>query len=366
MKAEARAPRGAVKLAGINITSWDSVEVDNNVHRSADTFRVVLIADALPKKRNVSWLASQTTIEVEVYMTETPRNPEGYAPQSGDLLLTGRVDELDYDPAANTVELSGRDLTALLIDTKTSEHFANQTASQIAQTLAGRHGLTPVVVPTKIKAGEYYQIDHADVTQEQSEWELLTRLAAAEDYTVYVRGHELHFEPSNTTAGDYPIVWTPPTATQSKQADLNSLKFTRDLTIVKGVSVEVRSWNAKQKKSFTQSWPKAPKAVKPGGSESPQVYRYTIAGLTPDQAQKRAQNLYAQIAAHMVKLEAELPGDALLNCNKTVTVQGTGTTFDQVYYPDSVKRSLSVSEGYRMTFSAKNQSDSVEAGKAND
>ncbi len=58
-------------------------------------------------------------------------------------LLQGEADSVSIDPINNTAEIDGRDLTARLLDARTQETFANQTASEIANTLAARHGLTP-------------------------------------------------------------------------------------------------------------------------------------------------------------------------------------------------------------------------------
>jgi phage protein D len=268
-----------------------------------------------------------------------------------------------FDPVNGTIELSGRDLTAALIDTKTSEHFANQTSSQIATTLAKRHGLTPVVTATKTKAGDYYKDDHASTTQQQSEWDLLTFLANVEDFVLYVKGQELHFEPRpGEQTSHYAIAWDAPNAHRAYPiVNAVSLQFSRNLTIAKGVTVEVHSWNAKKKKGFSASWPKDANAVQPGKSAAKtQVYRYNIAGLTQDKALQRAQSIYKQIIAHEMRLTAYLPADNVLDCTKTMMVRGTGTGFDQVYYPESVMRSMSLTEGYRMNIRAKNTSPELE------
>ena len=192
----------------------------------------------------------------------------------------------------------------------------------------------------------------------------MTDLANREDFLLYVKGKELHFEPKPTEAGDhYVILWDAPNDDRghavSNTVDLN---FSRALTIAKGVTVEVRSWSDKQKAGFTASYPKASKGIQPGQSASKtQVYKYTIAGLTPESAQKRAQALYGQIVQHTMNLTAYMPADQILSCTKTILVRGTGTAFDQVYYPESVRRTLSVGEGYRMNIRAKNKSPELEA-----
>ena len=224
-----------------------------------------------------------------------------------------------------------------------------------------------MVTPTTTRIGTYYSQDHTDINQQQSEWDLLTKLATFEGFDVYVTGNELHFGPQPIDTGDrYAIVWTPAAAgTGYPQANAIEVSFSRALTIAKGVAVEVRSWNAKQKKAFTSSWPKSTATAKPGrSSDNTLRYHFAIPGLTQDQAAFRARQLYDQIVQHMVKLEAVVPGDDILDCTKVVAVRGTGTVFDQSYYPDAVKRSMSVQEGYRMSISAKNISQDIEDGAA--
>ena len=104
-----------------------------------------------------------------------------------------------------TVEIDGRDLTARLLDARTQETFSNQTASQIAETLAARHGLTPNVTATQTLAGRYYAADHDRLTLGQfsratTEWDLLTFLAAREGFEAYVSGQTLTFAPCRQPA----------------------------------------------------------------------------------------------------------------------------------------------------------------------
>ncbi len=355
-----RSPAGAVKLNGQIVAGWNSWEVENNVYKSADTFGVEFAASALPAAFNPAWFSSQKQITVEMFASETGSGD--YQPASADRLIYGQVDAIDYDPVDGTLAVHGRDLTARFIDTKTSENHQNQTSSQVATLLANRQGLTPVVTSTTTLIGKFYTIDHTDINAEESEWDLLTKLAQFEGFDVFVVGNELHFQPKPTdTADRYVIQWTPAMADAPLAANTVALAFSRDLTIAKGVTVEVRSWNAKQKKAFTASWPRAVKGAKPGQSAATStVYHYSIAGLTQDQAFDRAKKLYAQIVDRLVKVTASLPGDRLLTCERIVQVRGTGTAWDQDYNPDSVKRSMSIGEGYRMELTARTLPQDVE------
>ena len=356
---EGRRPRGLVKLGGEVVHGWVSWETNNNVFSSADTFRVEFALKALPIQFDETWWAEQTTIQVEIY-GGFPNYPDNYAEVDLIKLLTGNVDHIDYNPVTNTVMVQGRDLSALLIDTKTSEKFPNQTSSQIAETLAARHGLTPVVTATTTRAGTYYEIDHVALNVERSEWDLLTYLATQEQFVVYVRGSELHFEPKPSATGvPYLIQWQPPKpGAGSPVANLKQLKFSRDLTIAKGITVTVRSWHQQGGKAYTKTWPtKIARGVQPGQSApAAQNYYFTIPNKTPDEALAIAQQKYAELIQHEMKLDAMMPADNDLDVTTVIVVEGTGTAFDQVYYPESITRFMSISDGYNMTVKAKNLS----------
>jgi phage protein D len=107
------------------------------------------------------------------------------------------VDNLDYDAEHGTINVDGRDLSAYLIASKVQETFQNQTSSQIAQTLAARHGLIADVTPTTTLVGRYYQIDHeqigaGDFTRATTEWNLVFILAQYENFDVWVTGSTLN------------------------------------------------------------------------------------------------------------------------------------------------------------------------------
>ena len=367
MLAEGRRPRGLVKVNGQVLPGWVEWECDNNSNYQADTFRVVYAGKALPKDRNVAWLTSQGDITVEI-LAGFPQDPAAPTDTELQSFIIGRVDDMQYNPVQNTIELSGRDFTSQFIDAKTTEVFKNQTVAQIVQTLAQRHAMTANVganiTPPGTLAGSFYEIDHARLTDEHSEWDLLTWLAHETQCSVYVTGQTLNFLPAlDPTKNDtYVIQWAPPSPTSgSPQANLVSLRFSRNLTLTKDVKVIVTSWNAKSKTSFsvTAHATKTKNAVTrnttlPYGQ--PQVYSYTIPGLTKQEALVKAQSLLSEISKHEMRLDANLPADNILTAQTLVTVQGTGTPFDQVYIPDSVIRSMSVDEGYRMQLAAKNHS----------
>jgi len=357
---EARQPRGLVRVNGIFIPSWMDFEVDSNNHYAADTFRVRFPISVLPLDYDVTWFSAQTRLEVELF-AGFPANPDNFQINELDSLILGRVDDVSLDMSSATLELTGRDLTAELIDAKTTEKFQNKKSSEIAQILAARHNLNAVVVPTGTPAGKFYEIDHAQMNSERSEWDLLSGLANVEDRMVYVRGRTLYFVPKpQPTDPPYYLDWFYPDKTHGySEFTGKTLSFSRNLTLAKDIIVTVRSWNAKNKKGFSKTAKATHNkntvlagAAQPTGDA--QTYQYNIPGLTPEQALQEAQRRLKQLSQHELKMTASMPADNVLDITRVIKVRGTETAFDTVYFPDSIVRTMSIQDGYTMTVSAKN------------
>jgi len=369
----ARAPRAIVMVGpsqGAMVKMpYLTCDVSNNNMSSADTFNVALPISTLPAGYDANWFSSQQDMYVQVYMGMPP-NPAPGQFTTADLTsyIFGQVDSIEFDPANQLIMLSGRDLTRVFIDTKSTQKYQNLTSSQIATELATAHGLTPQVTATKTQVGKYYDLDHVQLTDERTEWDLLLYLAGVEDFIVYVRNQTLYFGPrpadvvGSNPQSLYVIKWQKPFVTNagssaSPVANVQSLQFSRALTVSRGVQVVIRSWNQKQAKGFTASYPSGGKSIQVGKATpfgGAQVYVRTFPNLTQDQAQKKAQSLYAAIVAHEMKLKAELPGDTILDTTSVIQVTGTGTAYDQIYYPDSISRYMHWDGGFSMTVSAKN------------
>lgn len=361
----AYAVRGAVKLNGQVIQGWSAFDVNNNSYSSADTFTCTFLANKLPPAQNADWFSSQKDAYVELFVG-TPANPLKWTATELPSWIYGQVDHIDYEPCSGTISVSGRDLTRLLIDAKTTEKWQNKTASQIATILAQRHGLTAQVVATKTQVGKYYEIDHEQMHDARTEWDLLTHLARIEQFDVHVRGQTLFFQPkASSTAAPYPVIWTPPDeSTGFPTCSVLDLKLGRALTVSRGIVVTVRSWNDAAQKVFTASYPpNAAKQIKPGSATLPgnaTQYFYNIANLTQQAVVQRAYAQYQDLIQHEMTASFSIPGTSALDVPGTINLSGTGTKWDQPYYPDSIKRKLSFASGYTMEVSAKNHSPDSE------
>lgn len=340
---------------------WFDWDVDQNTWHSASTFRMRLPISALTLPIDLTYILGTNPIQAQIF-AGFPGNPDQYGTSDLTQLITGNVDQIKFDPARRLLELTGRDYTSLLIDAKTFDRWTNQTASEIATTLAKRHGLTPQVTATEGSVGKIYEIDTIHDRHCSTEWELLTWLAGIYNYVVYVQGMTLYFgpKPDPSTATPYALQWVNPDALTATtfQGNVLDMSFSRTLTVGKGVTVQVHSFNHKQKAGFTVTYPESKaKGIKPGSATAPaQVYSYIIANLTQQDAQQRARQIYDDIIHHELKMSAELPGDNILTPNTMVSVSGTQTPFDTMYYVEAVSRRMSMDAGYCMSVRGKNHS----------
>jgi hypothetical protein len=362
-----RQPRGAVRVLGLNgrwqtMTGWTDCEVEQNSFAAADTFRVKFAVNAMPAGFDANWFSQQQDIEVEIY-AGFPANPENFAFSDLALLISGGVDnvEIEYSMENTTLTVTGRDKTALMIDTKTTQQYRSKVASDVAMLLANEHGLTTTyITPTTTKIGKYYALHNDGLNMVQSEWDMLSFLARQEGFNCYVKGNDLHFEPVPDGSGTpYVLKWDKNPERGSPVFNGMSLSFSHSLTVAKGVSVTVSSASLLQKKPVTATYPKPGNASVQAGQSKAKTQVYNIeakAGLTKAQVLQMAQSKYHEIIAHEMKLHAELPGDNLISTTVPILVQGTGTAYDQRYFADSIVRRLSVATGYSMRVSAKNHS----------
>jgi phage protein D len=345
-----RQPRLLVSLNGTQVTGFLEAEVTNASHFTADTFRAVASSSGLPKQYGPAYWALSANDQLAISV--------GFADATGNVgnktqLILGQIDDVEFDAVQRTITFSGRDLSAPLIDTKTAEKFQNQKSSQIAQTLAARHGLKASVQATTALAGTYYEIDNVVLTQEQTEWDLLIFLAKQEGFDVWVSGQTLFFQPSPaSTAAPYKVI-APGSNPSSNAIDI---KISRSQTLARDVIVKIQTWNQKQQKSFVVTYhvSQAFKSQRSGGVS--QTYSYIVPNLTRDQALALAKATAEDITRHERVLTARLPGDNLLTPRAQVQLIGTGTAWDQNYYPDTVTRHISVDGGYTMELRAKNHS----------
>lgn len=352
-----RQPLVRVLANGLPLAGVISAEVQQNNFYQSDRFTLNFAATASPP----GWWDVEPPWKLD---TQFSLNNGG----SWTSLLIGEVDHLTMNMQTGTLVVEGRDLSALLIETKTQVAYFNQTSSQIAETIAASHGLKTNIQPTTQKVGRYYEDDHVRGSLDQfakttTEWDLLVYLAQIEGFDIFVKGETLNFIPlAPENSIPFAIQWTPPGPVP--RLNTTTLRMERSLTLAKDIEVWVRSWSSQQGRGFTKksraSGTRTASAVgtTPSGktTNTTQRYVFVFPNLSESEAQIRANQIALDLTKHERVIDVDMPGDLTLDARMLVKLGGTGTSFDQLYHIDHITRSISFSEGFRQTVRMKNSS----------
>lgn len=350
-------PRLRIMANGVALPGVVSVEVVNNNHYRSDSFSAAfaLRADA---QYPLQWWGDQNSLDVTIGIgLEQSDSNVGWT-----TLFVGQTDDIEIDPVQGLIHLTGRDLSARLIDAKTQEAFVNQTSSEVATTLAARHGLTADVTKTATLVGDFYKTDHVvatanALTRASTEWDLLVYLAQREGFDVWVENTTLHFKPiTPPNTPPWRAIWRSPNAVQPVQrANIERLGMRRSLTLARDLQVTVRSWNSRTHRAITKVV-KSSQANGKRADDAPQNYVFVRPNMTDDEALKFGQARLAELTRHERVITFEAPGDLLLTARDLIQLEGTASSWDQTYYPDAITRRLSFDGGFTMSARAKNSS----------
>jgi phage protein D len=339
MSATMRQPRLLVLADGVAVPGATSAQVVATAHATADRFRVTLAATPVIL---ADWADTDSAlIDVQFSL-------DGLFWQS---LIQGNIDQIRLDPISGQVLLEGRDLSANLIDTRLAASYPNQTSSDLATQFATQAGLTANVAPTTTMVGAYWQLEHDQVAlaahcRARSQWDLLLQLAAREQFDLWVSGTVLNFQPSGQTVA-VPSILSP--------SDCLRLSLERSLTLARDISVTVKSWNSRQGSAVSQT-ARANRSAGAASGAAPLSYTYLVPNLTADAAQSLAERRLSELTLHEKVIEAEMPGELELSPRQQILMAGTGTSFDQTYWIDSITRRLSVQQGFTQSLRARNAS----------
>lgn len=329
---DARVPSVEVVLNGASVPGIIDAEIFACSHFAQGRFRV---RAALSATGAAFWSAADQQVSIAFSL-------DG----GGAVGMTGQVDRIEIDPIRGEVLADGRDLSARLLTARTQETFENRTASEIATDLAGRHGLTASVTATTQRVGRDFQNGYARTTLDQysratTEWDLLTRLAEAEGFDVWVDDTTLHFE-SVVDSGD-PYVIAP--------TDCIGMRLESTLGLQNGLKVVVKSWDCRGQAVVTQS-----SMAQSGGDTAGARYVIVRPNLVAEAAQSLADRVLDQMSRHVRTVHLDMPGELTLQPRMTLSLTDTETDFDGPYVVASVERRLSYRHGFTQTIEARTPS----------
>ena len=329
-------PRLRIVSAGVEIPQCYAASVISNSNFQADRF--TLAFSAMPSGTgSLAWWSEQSNIPVDIQVGFLPPGAKEGSVTAWQSLQTGKVDKPSIDMDRRIVTVDGRDNSATFIDARVKPTAAinvNQTSSAIVSALAAAYSIPAQITPTITPIGRFWSSDHSTVSLNQfhsvrTEWDLITTLARLEGYDAFFQGGTFYFQPIADPASD-PYVWQYKLdATGRPVGNVSGLRMSRETTVTKGVQVIVKSWNVKQARVIVKYSPSA-KVVADGAQE----YIYNKPNLTDQQAQAYANARYAEVTKHEMTI--------------------CGDLFGQVYYPQSVTRTLNAHGGFTMQATCRN------------
>lgn len=324
--------------------SWQdvlSLNVTDTMFSGADSFEITLKNDQLLS----DYL--RKAMEIKIYIGYV-KDPYKWSKDELTHIFTGIVDGVR--PAfsnQNTVGLVGRDFAGLFLDNEFNLQFAERTASQIAEILATRHELKPIVTATTV-------IVEKDMYKDKKEWQILQTLADREGFTCYVtKDRELYFgprkEPEKDENGNEKASNT---LYYSKKESSNIIGITFDDSMLGIINkVTVRHFLGKKKQLIQATAEKKDLIEKYGVKER---IIYDAKALTQELAQKTADAMLGKLSNAVVTFsELRTEGIADIGADSLISIEGCGR-FDGGYYLTEVKHSFSMS-GYMATLQGTNQ-----------
>jgi hypothetical protein len=371
-------PRLFVRVAGQVMLNAVSAEIISNNYFQADRIDLKLVSQLWISNMSPSWWVNQPKpVLIDIYLAELaddsqdPTTAGGSlatqpvlpAPQNAFHVFSGQIDRLSWKAETGLMTITGRDLSSLMIDTKTELAYPNQTSSQIATTIAQKHNLTPVVKATTTKVGRYYDQQHMLITIGQfsratTEWDLLVFLARLEGFAVWMDGRNLHFEPESNydNLPHYLVEFVSGNGLDFDRCNVQDLEIDWALNLAKDVRVVVKTFNTEHEAAYVRSFGKSAGTT---GQSVVQTYEIFRPGLSSDQAQQLAEQTYNEIVAHERIATFKMPGELTLTPRYRVQIQGTNTGangFDQLYYIDEIRRVISFDGGFVQHLRVKNHS----------
>ena len=346
-----RKPRVLISAGGASVAPLEC-SVTTTTHKRGDTFSAKLALDA-PGGLDEHFWADTSPIPVTVTATNDAASG-GFA-----TLFVGEVDTAEIDFDQRTVHISGRDKTAKLLETKTTEKWQNHTTSEIVNDIAGRVGLSAdIQVADADKVGLIFKDDYNRISDQDVLYNVLVRLAQREGNAVFVKKDRLVFKPADQLGGgSFTIQYVAPTPQSYAQGNFTTLKASRNLASAKNVKVNVKSWQHKQEKVIESEY----QSSGPGGDLE---YTYRAPNMTKQQADKIAKSRHDEVVGRERNLSVDAPGDVTIDPEMLLTLSGTGTGFDQDYIISQIEHRFSQHEGYRMSISTRNKDKNRKGSKS--
>jgi phage protein D len=343
------APRCLIKVNGESVAPIEC-SVHLSIHQGADTFEAKLpLLPALGL--DAAFWSNTVPIPIEIDGTNDV-NTASYSP-----LLIGQADRVQVILHESAVAIrDGRDKTAALLDTKTTQQWVNQTDQQVITSLAQQAGLTVQFRAQPISAGLDMDADYYnELSDQDSAWNVVVALAKKAGCIAFVKGTTLYVQPIDAAPpnGYFVLQYAQPTPQQLAQANVPMIALEHNLALAKTTTVTLQSWQHQQGQAITSSF----QSIGKDANSAPLVYTHREANLTKQQQDRIAAAHLKAVLNHEREVTANnTPGDVTaIPGVMGLTLKGSGTDFDQNYVFAEAMHRFSNDGGYMMDLTAHSQ-----------
>ncbi|WP_024516859.1 hypothetical protein [Bradyrhizobium sp. Tv2a-2] len=257
-------------------------------------------------------------------------------------LMTGEIDEVNFDYIRREIHFRGRDKSGALHENVTSEKWINKLPSDVVRELTGRVGLSGNISSSSVKAGKQLQQDFVKLSENNTFAQIIHEMARIDGVRWWVDPNgTFHYVPYGSQQGTYSISINQ--EVEPISADCIELHVSHNLQAARPIAVTVKGWHSKKRQIFQYK-------SNVEGSGPTRTYNYQVPTLTQDHATKRAKSEATEKARHEFIVSATVVGDPSVQAG--MGLQLSGTDFDQVYDIDEVHHDFGMS-GHRTHITAR-------------
>ncbi len=285
-------------------------------------------------------------------------------------LISGEVTalEAEYDTGGTFTVIRGYDQTHRFFRGRRTASYQQMTASDIASQIAQRAGLQLGEVTSTTTVFDHYS------QAGQTDWEVLSALARANNLEVAVRDGKFSFAAPAVASAAPPAGGRANTDPLVLQLGKDLLRFRSVLTSAAQVGkVEVRGWDVATKNALTATEPAETTRI-----ELPTVTPQDLAKTFGDptyvatdipyrsqaEVDEAAKALADELASSFAEFEGTARGNPKLRAGASVSIDGLGEPFDGKYTITTSRHRFDPLTGYSTSFSVTGRRDRTMLGLA--
>lgn len=323
-----RSPILSTLVDGAEVQGVLDARVVSTNYYSSDWFEVSFSLD-LPQSPSINFWTTVRNPLIEIKGTLRKEDP----PTS---LILGHADSVSIDTRHRVVMVTGRDLSALMVDTSINRSFPNQSAGEIVTFIAAFHGLIPRVVPTADLVGRLYGGSHIislDTYQSRSlsDWDIIVRMAMQYGYDAYVDGRSFFFHPTFDKKNGALVIGP---------GDCTQMRVTRDICLERRRPARLISWNQQMQQEIAEAALSGSDALSEQSLEffEPNVNHEHLASVITRASRARS--------AKGLRVQLTMPGETTVSARSQLLLQGVADPIDGKYDIESVERTFNIRTGF--------------------